>query len=140
MQRSLRPPHLPGTSKITAAVGPRVWEYRPGPSVSRRGNLLNKFHRCYCEGLNRLPSQSISGFFWLPTIAAPKWLRALWSFGRTIAGRGSMGLSGLTWAASRAACSIASISSLQPAWSRGQTTIGCRMVMSLAEVKWACRV
>ena len=83
-------------------------------------------------------TQSISGFFWLPTMATPRCRRAWGSEGRTIEGRGSMGLSGFTCTASRAACSIASISSLHPAWSKGQTTIGCRIRISRADVRWAC--
>ena len=55
-------------------------------------------------------------------------------------GRGSIGFSGLMFLASLAACSMASISSLQPAWSSGQTTIGCLRTISLAEVRWAYNV
>lgn len=67
---------------------------------------------------------SISGFRAPPTIAIPSDRRPSGSFARTIVLAGNMGLSGVTCAASLAACSIASISSLQPAWSNGQTTMG----------------
>ncbi len=79
----------------------------------------------------------MSGFLVLPTIVMPSACSALESCTRTIVGAGSIGLSGLTFAASLAACSIASISSLQPTWSRGQTTMSCRRVMSLADVMCA---
>lgn len=66
---------------------------------------------------------SISGFLKLPTIVIPSGCSALSSFGRTIVGAGSIGLSGVTFAALLAACSMASISSVHPKWSRGHTTI-----------------
>jgi hypothetical protein len=81
--------------------------------------------------------QSIKTFFSVPTIANPS---ALWprvSCARIMTLAGNIGLSGLTWAASFAACSIASISSLQPAWSKGHTTIGWRRRISLAAESWA---
>lgn len=81
---------------------------------------------------------SMSGFLVDPTIVIPRACRALKSLTRTIVGAGNMGLSGLTFEASFAACSMASISSLQPAWSRGQTTIIFRSVISFAEVICAC--
>ena len=76
---------------------------------------------------------SIRGFLWPPTIAIPNAASPFGSLCRTIVARGSIGLSGETWAASLAACSIASISSLQPAWSKGHTTIGWRSNMSRAD-------
>lgn len=77
------------------------------------------------------------GFLVLPTIVMPRECSALKSVVRTIVGAGNIGSSGLTLAASLAACSMASISSLQLTWSRGQTTISCLRVMSLADVMCA---
>ncbi len=68
----------------------------------------------------------------------PSVCKALWSFTRTIVGAGSIGFSALTSEASEAACSMAAISSLQPALSRGHTTIGCRNKMSFVDVMCAC--
>jgi hypothetical protein len=48
-----------------------------------------------------------------------------------------MGLFGSTWDASFAACSMAAISSSQACWSMGQMTSGTRVVMSLAELRFA---
>jgi hypothetical protein len=76
---------------------------------------------------------SINGFRTPPTIAIPSDRRPSGSFARTIILAGNIGFSGVTCAASLAACSIASISSLHPAWSNGQTTMGCRNKMSFAE-------
>lgn len=80
----------------------------------------------------------MSGFLVLPTMVIPRECSALESVVRTIVGAGNIGSSGLTLAASLAACSMASISSLQLTWSRGQTTISCLSVMSLADVMCAC--
>jgi hypothetical protein len=82
-------------------------------------------------------AHTISGFLVCPTIVKPSTCIAFGSFTRTINGAGSIGLSGLIWAASLAACSIASISSLQPAWSKGQTTMGWRRRISFAALNWA---
>jgi hypothetical protein len=75
----------------------------------------------------------ISGFRTPPTIAIPIERSPSGSFERTMLLAGNMGLSGITCAASLAACSIASISSLQPAWSNGHTTMGWRRSISLAD-------
>ena len=80
----------------------------------------------------------MSGFFMFPTTAIPKQLNAFASLDRIIVASGSIGLSAFTCAASLAACSIASISALQPAWSSGQTTIGCLRTMSFAPFSEAC--
>lgn len=58
---------------------------------------------------------SISGFLALPTIVTPRQCSAFGSLTRTMVLSGSIGLSALTCAASLADCSMASISSLQPA-------------------------
>ena len=68
-------------------------------------------------------SHSISGFLKFPTIVIPSGCSALSSFGRTMVGAGSIGSSGVNFAALLAACSMASISSAHPKWSRGHTTI-----------------
>lgn len=75
----------------------------------------------------------MSGFRWPPIMHIPNARSPAGSFALMIVAAGSMGLSGDICAASFAACSIASISALQPTWSKGQTTIGLRRRMSLAE-------
>lgn len=60
-------------------------------------------------------SHSIIGLFAPPTTVTPRLLSASGSVALTIVASGSMGLSAFTLAASRADCSIASISALHPA-------------------------
>lgn len=76
---------------------------------------------------------SINGFLTPPDMEIPRARRPSGSLDRIIVLAGSIGLSGATCAASLAACSMASISSLQPAWSNGHTTMGWRSKMSRAE-------
>jgi hypothetical protein len=75
---------------------------------------------------------SMNGFFWPPTMQRPRARNESRSLARITVRAGSMGLLGSTCEASFADCSIASISSLQPCWSSGQITIGCRRLTSLA--------
>lgn len=64
--------------------------------------------------------------------------KASLSLATTIDLAGSIGLFMSTCDASFAACSMASISSLQACWSMGHITIGCLKVISRAELIWAC--
>lgn len=84
------------------------------------------------------PRHSMNSLFESPTSPTPRARKPLGSPGRNIDLAGSIGFSGLMLEASLAACSIASISSLHPAWSKGQTTIGCRSRMSRAADNLAC--
>lgn len=88
---------------------------------------------------NRRVSQhhSISIFLTPPTSHNPRCRIASLSLARIIVRSGRTGLFGSTCEASFAACSMASISSLQACWSMGHTTIGWRNVISLAEVMCA---
>ena len=92
------------------------------------------FRRTNRPSLNPWNSRphSITIFLCPPTIVHPNARNASLSLARIIVQAGSIGLCGSTCEASFAACSIASISSLQSCISRGHTTIGCRNTMSLA--------
>jgi len=86
------------------------------------------------------PVHSMYGFRTPPTIPIPSARKPAGSFALITLTGGSRGLSALTCAASLAACSMASISSLQAAWSKGHTTIGCLSRMSRADDSLACTV
>lgn len=83
---------------------------------------------------------SINGFFCPATKQRPRVFSDSRSFASTIARAGNIGLLGSTCDASLAACSMASISSLQACWSMGQMTSGCLTVRSLVELSCACVV
>lgn len=85
-----------------------------------------------------LPAHSIKGFFWPPTMHSPKARSESRSLARMMERAGSIGLLASTREASLAACSMASISSLQPCWSSGHITIRCRRAMSRAELSCTC--
>jgi len=78
-------------------------------------------------------THSMYGFRTPPTMPIPSARKPSGSFALITLTGGSKGLSALTCAASLAACSMASISSLQAAWSKGHTTMGCRRRMSRAD-------
>ncbi len=83
---------------------------------------------------------SINIFFTPPTSHKPRWRIDSLSLAYTILAPGTIGLFGSTWEASLAACSIASISSLHACWSIGHMTMGCRKVISRAEVMCAYEI
>ena len=112
-----------------------VYDDVAGPTAGVVGSSCVTF-RSFNASLSA--SHSINGFRTPPTIAIPRAASPFGSFARTMWLAGNIGLSGATCAASFAACSMASISSLQPAWSNGHTTIGCRKRMSLADDICAC--
>lgn len=86
--------------------------------------VQNMSSALFADASYRPVSHSIIGRFAPPTTVTPRLLSASGSVARTIVASGNMGLSALTFAASRADCSIASISALHPAWSKGHTTMG----------------
>lgn len=98
-----------------------------GPSSSLSGHVD---HEKYIHHVR--PGYSINGFFCPPTVHRPIARIESRSFASMMVPAGSMGLLGSTCDASLAACSIASISSLQACWSRGQMTMGCRRIISRA--------
>jgi hypothetical protein len=118
------------------------------PSL-RSSNSSGGQCRCLCKSQScrddvvfaekLLPAHSMYGLRFPPTMPIPSALKPAGSFALIIFTGGSRGLSGLTCAASFAACSIASISSLHPAWSNGHTTMGCRRRMSRADDNLACK-
>ena len=79
------------------------------------------------------PAHSMYGFRTPPTMPIPSARKPSGSWALITLTGGSKGLSALTCAASLAACSMASISSLHAAWSKGHTTMGCRRRMSRAD-------
>lgn len=83
-------------------------------------------------------AHSIYGFRTPPTMPIPSARKPSGSFALITLTGGNRGLSALTCAASLAACSMASISSLQAAWSKGHTTMGCRKRISRADDNLAC--
>jgi hypothetical protein len=96
---------------------------------------------CVCFALISVccfPDHSMYGFRTPPTMPIPSARKPAGSFALITLTGGSRGLSALTCAASLAACSMASISSLQAAWSKGHTTMGCRRRMSRADDNLAC--
>lgn len=83
-----------------------------GPKQEHGAELL-EVKRLFSLIRALLSFHSIKGFLCLPTIATPRQCRAFASPARMIVASGSIGFSALTWAASLAACSMASISALQ---------------------------
>jgi hypothetical protein len=83
-----------------------------GPKVGARcQDACGDQHFHQPKGRNSF--HSIRGFLCLPTIVTPRQCRAFASPARMMVASGSMGFSALTYAASLAACSMASISALQ---------------------------
>lgn len=70
---------------------------------------------CHFGAIHVKGSHSINGLRCAPTMVTPRALRPAGSFALMMEAAGSIGFSGEMCAASFAACSIASISSLQPA-------------------------
>jgi hypothetical protein len=125
---SLPSPWWIGMAHVVIAV-----YHEQKPSILHRGIRMSMNH----FSLRLLESHSINGFLCPPIMHIPSALSPAGSPALIMAAAGNMGLSGEMCAASFAACSMASISSLHCAWSKGQTTMGWRRRISRADDSFA---